>query len=474
MSEVINATGNAEPTDEKKDFQPGNKLIIGIVLGVITYWLFSQTLLNIGNDIQKTINIGSTALNMAISLSALFCGCFVVLAGGIADKFGCVKLTYIGLALSIIGSLCLILAAGQTVFIIGRILQGLSAACIMPASLAIIKEYYKGKERQRAVSFWSMGSWGGSGVASLAGGTISTYMGWKWIFIISIICCIVAFFLISGTPETKKAKDTSRFDISGLIFFLISIISLNIIITQGSKLGWTSLFIICLIIVCLISFIIFFKVETDKKKEAFIDFSLFKNKLYSGATFSNFMLNAVAGALIVVSSYVQSRGFSSFETGMLTIGYLVSVLLMIRVGEKIMQRAGAKRPMLSGSFTCGFGIGLMSLTFLSNVPYLIVVFIGFILYGTGLGIYATPSTDTAVSNTPNDKAGIGSGIYKMASSLGGGFGIAISTSVVAATLALYDSTVASTIGLLTNVLFCVLSFIAVLIMVPDDYPTKKQ
>ena len=75
------------------------------------------------------------------------------------------------------------------------------------------------------------------------------------------------------------------------------------------------------------------------------------------------------------------------------------------------------------------GIMLMTLTFLPNSIYSIVVFIGFTVYGIGLGLYATPSTDTAIDNVPAAKAGEAAGIYKMSSTLGGSFGLAISVAV---------------------------------------------
>ena len=91
--------------------------------------------------------------------------------------------------------------------IIGRIIQGLSAACIMPATIALMKAYFEGADRQRALSYWSIGSWGGSGVCSFAGGAIATYMGWKWIFIFSIIFALLAMWLIKDTPESKAEYD---------------------------------------------------------------------------------------------------------------------------------------------------------------------------------------------------------------------------------------------------------------------------
>ena len=85
-------------------------------------------------------------INIAISLTALFSGLFIVGAGDIADKLGRVKMTYIGLALNIIGSLCLIIAPVAWLLLVGRALQGLSGALIMPSTLAIINEYYIGKK----------------------------------------------------------------------------------------------------------------------------------------------------------------------------------------------------------------------------------------------------------------------------------------------------------------------------------------
>jgi len=450
-------------------FKGGDRLTFGIVLGVLTFWLFAQSMMNIVPAIQEDIDIPSASLNLSISLTALFSGCFIVVAGGVADKIGRVKMTYIGFILSIVGCLLIIFADNTLLFATGRVVQGLSGACIMPATLALMKTYYEGKDRQRALSFWSIGSWGGSGVCSLFGGAVATTMGWKWIFIFSIFCALLGMLLIRGTPESKVAgKNQPRFDYFGLCAFVIMLISLNLLITKGSSLGWVSQPRVILFAVFIVSGIVFFKHSFAKQQASFIDFSLFKNKPYAAATFSNFMLNAAAGTLLVASLYVQQiRGFNAFQSGMLTIGYLIAVLAMIRVGEKLLQKIGAKTPMMLGTFMTGVGIALMALTFLSNTYYVVVVLIGYILFGLGLGFYATPSTDTAISSAPADKIGIASGIYKMASSLGGAFGVAISASVYTA-LQHAGGAVAATAGLLVNVLFCLLSLIAIIVMVPKE------
>jgi DHA2 family multidrug resistance protein-like MFS transporter len=114
-------------------------------------------------------------MNIAVSITALFSGIFVVVTGGLADQIGRVKTVQVGFILSITGSLLvgLVPSGGlaSPILILGRICQGLSGACIMPASLALVKAYWEGAERQRAISMWSMGSWGGSGFAALFGGS---------------------------------------------------------------------------------------------------------------------------------------------------------------------------------------------------------------------------------------------------------------------------------------------------------------
>jgi MFS transporter, DHA2 family, multidrug resistance protein len=458
----------------EKSYKGTNKLITGIVFGVLTFWLFAQSMVNIVPAVREDLGVTATTLNIAISITALFSGIFIVAAGGIADKLGRKKITNLGLILSIIGSLLLVLANGAIFLIIGRILQGLSGACIMPATIALMKAYFEGAERQRALSYWSIGSWGGSGLCSLFGGAIATYMGWKWIFIFSIIIALLALWLIKDTPESKvENTKSSKFDVSGLFVFIITMVALNIFITQGAEIGWTSWIAILLAAVTIIGALIFIKVENGKSN-ALIDFKLFKNAPYSGATVSNFLLNAVAGTLIVANTYVQEgRGFTSFQSGMLSIGYLIAVLSMIRVGEKILQKVGAKKPMIWGTLLTIIGVGVMGLTFLPDLIYTVVVFIGYALFGLGLGIYATPSTDTAVSNAPDDKIGAASGIYKMASSLGGAFGVAISATIYATIANNSGVNAAATGGIIANVAFAALALLSIIFMIPNNTGKKE-
>jgi DHA2 family multidrug resistance protein-like MFS transporter len=467
-----------------------NKLILGIVLAVINFWLFAQTTLNIASTMREELGITESLTNIAVSITALFSGIFIVVAGSLADRLGRVKLTYVGLALGVLGSLLIALSpAGTAGFLMaGRVIQGLSAACIMPATLALIKAYFDGKDRQRALSFWSIGSWGGSGLSALFGGIIASSLGWRWIFWISILVAVVSFLLIRGTPESKvQSIKESRFDWSGFTAFIIAMVAINIVIGQGAALGWLNPVIVALAVVFVIAAVFFFKVESASTN-GFVDLSLFKNKTYSGATLSNFLLNGAAGTLLVALALVQQgAGLSSLQSGLLTVGYLVAILGTIRVGEKLLQKMGARKPMLMGCAVTATGILMTSFTFLLAGQYMVVAFVGFTLFGIGLGFYATPSTDAALSNVPDDKAGAASGIYKMASSLGAAFGVALSAAIFtglseldAGPTALSDLFLgrtdnvairfAAAIALLFNVLMVIVAIIAIAVTVPKDDP----
>ena len=154
---------------------------------------------------------------------------------------------------------------------------------------------------------------------------------------------------------------------------------------------------------------------------------------YTGATISNFLLNGVAGTLIVSLQLVQLGGnLTAQQAGMLTLGYAIAIIAFIRVGEKLLQRFGARKPMIWGCLITGLSILLLSPANVMLADYKILAVIGYTLFGVGLAFYATPSTDAALSSLPATQAGSGAGIYKMASSLGAAFGVAISAAIFTA------------------------------------------
>ena len=191
----------------------------------------------------------------------------------------------------------------------------------MPASLALVKAYWEGEGRQRAVSLWFMGSWGGSGFAALFGGLMAQNVGWRWIFFAAAAVSVVGMLMVRGTPESRaEAKRGYRFDTIGILTFMIAMLALQVFATQGAKLGWTSVASLGLLVVAVLFGVVFFRTESQNIN-AFVDFRLFRNMTYTGATLSNLLLNAVAGILLVSMTLVQiGGGMSAQGAGLLTLG----------------------------------------------------------------------------------------------------------------------------------------------------------
>lgn len=501
-------------------FVGNDKLLVGIVLSMLTYWLFAGTLGNLVSVVVDSIGtdyISEAVVSLAAPLAGLFSGLFIVVAGGMADRIGRVKVALAGIVLSMLGSALLVCAIGSLAIpfmLVGRALQGLSAACIMPSTMALLKAYWDGPARQRAVSMWSIGSWGGSGLSALFGGLISQQLSWRWIFVACIVVAAVAFLLISGTPESKAGvSHHGGVDIPGLGMFMVALLALMVALIFGAQMpggGWASPVTLALCALGVVGMTIFVLWE-KRQDNPFIDFSLFKNTTFRGAVISNFMINATIGVLNVsqlvflgarprtiddcgsqlcIDNFVDANGdgihdqfMTTWDAGLLTITYAVIIIGFIRVGEKLLQRFGPRKPMLWGASIVILAAAFLAPTFVTLAQYKVLAIIGYGFFGLGLAFYATPSTDAALSNLPAEKAGSGSGIYKMASSLGGAIGLALSLTIfnslkggegspvtyVLTMTGLQDNTALRFAGMMVmlfNMTLAVIAIVAILLTIP--------
>ena len=427
----------AASTPAQGSFKGNDSALLGIVLAVITFWLFAQTTMNVGPLMADDVGMPMPVMNIAISLSALFSGMFIVVLGGLGDRYGRVRIVFFGNLLNIVGSLLIAFAvdaAATPMILLGRILQGLAAGSIMPSTMALLKVYWDGKGRQRAVSMWSIGSWGGSGLTALFGGFMaSTVLGWRSIFIMCALTSVASIALMRQIPESAPlAGRPGKTDWTGILSMAVGLAALLIVVTQGSSIGWANLTTWGLFALFLAAFGIFVNAEL-KSAYPLVDFNLFKNTVFTGATISNFLINGTAGALTVSLWVLQgAAGLSAATAGYLTVGYAIFIIAFIRVGEKLLQRFGPRKPMLWGSLIVLVSILLLMATHTLQWQYTILAVIAYSLFGLGLAFYATPSTDAALTNLPDDQAGAGSGIYKMASSLGAAFGVAASAAIFTA------------------------------------------
>lgn len=300
----------------------------------------------------------------------------------------------------------------------------------MPASLAIIAQFWQEKERQRAISLWSMGTWGGTSFATFIGTNMASFLGWRSIFIVAAVTAFIGLFLVREIPRNfvEGAKEV-KFDFKGMVVFMLSVICLMMVINFGSSWGWGNPITMVFVVVSIIGFILFISIESGVDLP-FVNIKLFQNKTFTGATISNFILNSTAGVLVVIPALMSAAtDYDGSIIGFLSIGYGVVIIAFIRIGERLLQKFGPRRPMLLGSFIVMLAFLVMLPTNVMRETYLVLMGIGYALFGLGLACYATPSTDAALSTLPPRESAAGSGIYKMASSLGSAFGIAVSSAI---------------------------------------------
>ncbi|HFU7150884.1 TPA: MFS transporter [Staphylococcus aureus] len=446
---------------------PRSNIIIAIMLSALTYWLFAQSFINIGPLVGQTYQTSPAVLNLSISLTSFATGIFMVAAGDIADKIGQLRMTYMGLIISMFASLLLIISDITALLIIGRILQGLSAAILLPSTVGVLNNQFKGEHLRRAISYLMISTVGGIGLAGVIGGLIATNFGWQTNFIISIGIAFIAILLLKGTPE-KVSQHSYRhpFDYKGMSIFAVMIGSFTLLLTQGFEQGWFSTFSFICLSIFIITTLIFIIIER-RHEVPFIDFSVLRNRPFIGAFLNNFVLNSGLGVTVVFFIYAQTHlGLSAAQSGLVTLPYAIVAVAMIRLGEKATLRFGGKLMLIIGPLFPVIGITIISMTSLQPSQYIIAVVIGFVICAIGNGLVATPGLTIAIFSMPNEKVGLATGLYKMSGTLGGAFGIALSTTVFSMLQLNYAPSVAATVTFIVSIVLMILGSLSAYMIIP--------
>lgn len=446
---------------------PRSNIIIAIMLSALTYWLFAQSFINIGPLVGQTYQTSPAVLNLSISLTSFATGIFMVAAGDIADKIGQLRMTYMGLIISMFASLLLIISDITALLIISRILQGLSAAILLPSTVGVLNNQFKGDHLRRAISYLMISTVGGIGLAGVIGGLIATNFGWQTNFIISIVIAFIAILLLKGTPE-KVSQHSHRhpFDYKGMSIFAVMIGSFTLLLTQGFEQGWFSTFSFICLSIFIITTLIFIIIER-RHEVPFIDFSVLRNRPFIGAFLNNFVLNSGLGVTVVFFIFAQTHlGLSAAQSGLVTLPYAIVAVAMIRLGEKATLRFGGKLMLIIGPLFPVIGITIISMTSLQPSQYIIAVVIGFVICAIGNGLVATPGLTIAIFSMPNEKVGLATGLYKMSGTLGGAFGIAISTTVFSMLQLNYTPSVAATVTFIVSIVLMILGSLSAYMIIP--------
>lgn len=412
-------TTTTEPATSRKWWS-----LVGLCFVTALVWMtasdISIALPTIGRDLGGSMDTLQWAVN-----GYFLAGALIIVGGRIGDIFGRRLIFATGTLLILVGSVVAGLAPTPWVLILGRVIEGIGAAAVLPTALAIIAVTFTGKQRDTAIAAWIAVCWGAQAFGPLIGGIIIETLGWRWIFWINLPIGIAALLLTwRTTPETRDVHATRSIDVPGVITLVGGIFLLSASLVLADNVG--TLVFGAMLIGSVLLLVIFVLVER-RSKNPIIVLSIFRKGRFDGAVVANLIANFVFGGIVFfMALYLQVvEGYDPLMAGLLLLPATIPILLINPLGNWLGQRVGAAWPTAIGmAFLAVAAILLLNLG--GSYGELIAPFI---LIGIGIGLQITPCAAAAVEDPGEAGEGVASGVFKAASMIGGSLGVAVGTAV---------------------------------------------
>jgi EmrB/QacA subfamily drug resistance transporter len=392
-------------------------------------------------SIQVDLGFSQQNLQWVISAYALVFGGFLLLGGRTADLVGRRRVFVAGSIIFTIGSLLCGLAWSDESLIGARAIQGLGAAAITPAALAIlVTTFAEGRERNIALGAW--GAVGGFGAAAgvLFGGILTDLLSWEWIFFVNVPVGLAALALTPVLLSESLDKHAQGFDVPGAVLVTSGLSVLVLGITQGQDWGWSSPATIGVFAasVALLGAFVGWELRV---KDPLVHFSIFRLQTLTAANVAGFVMGtAMFSMFLMLTLYMQQvLGYSPIETGFAYLAVAGTAVIWANVAAVAVNRVGVKPALIFGMTL--LTVGLVYFTQVSvGGSYWADLFPGFLVLGVAIPFAFVPVTIAAVAGTKPQEAGLASGLINTTQQIGGAVGIALLSTIAVATT---DDAVAS-------------------------------
>jgi len=385
-------------------------------------------------SIQVDLGFSQQNLQWVISAYALVFGGFLLLGGRTADLVGRRRVFVAGSVLFTLGSLLCGLAWSDESLIGARAIQGLGAAAITPAALAIlVTTFREGRERNIALGAW--GAVGGFGAAAgvLFGGILTDLLSWEWIFFVNIPVGLAALALTPVLLSESLDKHGQGFDAPGAVLVTGGLSTLVLGITQGQDWGWSSGATIG-VFAASTALLAGFVVWESRVRDPLVPFSIFRLQTLTAANVAGFVMGtALFSMFLMLTLYMQQvLGYSPIETGFAYLAVAGTAVIWANVAAVAVNRVGVKPALIFG-MTLLTG-GLLYFTQVSvGGSYWADLFPGFLVLGIAIPFAFVPITIAAVAGTKPQEAGLASGLINTTQQIGGAVGIALLSTIAVST-----------------------------------------
>jgi EmrB/QacA subfamily drug resistance transporter len=401
--------------------------LVAVALGTFMTYLDNNVVNVALPSIQRDLGLSIAGLEWITSAYILVFAGLLLAGGRVADVLG-TRLAFLsGLVVFTVASVAAGLADSQELLIAARAVQGIGAALLAPASLALLQELFP-DPRERATA---IGVWGGVGALALAvgpftGGVLSEYVSWGWIFLINLPIGIVTLALtLLSVPARRVAAEWSlrRLDPAGLVASSLSLFALTYALIEGDAEGWTSPLILASFGVAAVAAVAFVILQ-NRNTDAMVDLRFFRSRMFSGGLLAmGLWAFGVFGIYFYMAIYLQNvLGFTPTEAGAAFIPMAIITAVGAVLAPRFEIRFGVARVTAFGLIVMAAAIGGIAqygadTTYVDLLPW-------FALYGVGGGLLI-PLNTVVVDALPPERAGIASGMLNVSREVFGLLGVTV-------------------------------------------------
>ena len=401
-----------------------------------------ETILNVVlPTLQKELGASASALQWMVNSYILVFGGLLLIMGALGDRFGRARMLRAGLVVFGVTSFAAAYADTAGQLIAARAVMGAGAAMMMPATLSIIVDVFKGKERAKAISIWASLAGIGLFLGPVVGGLLLQHFYWGSVFLVNVpiaAVALVATFVLVPDSRDPQAKPL---DIPGAILSAGAIAALIYAIIEGPGQGWTSPQIVASAVAAVLLGI-GFGIRETRTRYPLLDFAFFRRARFStGAAAISLAFFAMAALIFGLTQYLQFvQGYTPLEAGIRFLPASLGLMVGAIGSEMLALRYGTTKVVTGGMLLLAATMPLI-LLWEVDTPYWavggVIALVGF----SAATIFA-PSTEAVMGSVPEEKAGVGSAINDLTRLIATALGIAV---IGSAMNSIYSSRVAATV-----------------------------
>ena len=386
--------------------------------------LLDITIVNVALPaIQRALRASFSDLQWVVDAYALALATCVLTAGSLADLFGRKRLFMLGVTLFTFASAACGLANDPLFLIIARGVQGLGGAMMFATALALLSQEFHGRERGTAFGIWGATIGAAVAIGPLAGGALTSWLSWRWIFLVNIPIGAAAVALSAKQLHESSDPEHSRLDPIGLVTLTGGLFCLILALIEGNQQGWTTWWIPGLFVAAAILLALFIASQMVERT-TMVDLALFRRPAFVGAQVTAFAISSSMFAMFLyLTLYLQNiLGLSALKTGLVFLPLSVVSFFAAPIAGRLSTHVPIR--ILLGSGLALNGVAMWSMSRVTPSSHWTVLLPGFIVGGIGIGLVNAPLASTAVSTVRQERAGMASGINNTFRQLGIATGIA--------------------------------------------------